>query len=327
VLANDRAVGLPDVPDLPADERPVTVAPDGAVAGLTADGVYLPLQAGESVQGVLYARPLAGAREFGADEVRLLVATANLAAAYLERLRLERAASRTEALQESDRLKTTLISSVSHELKTPLAAVTARVTGLLEEDGTADPARVREELAEVDADLGRLHASISDLLDLSRLESDSWRPRPEPCDLADILGTVASRVPSADRARVVFEVAADLPQVRVDFAQWVRVVHNVVENGLLYSPKDSPVRISARELGDTVTMWVEDSGRGVPDVEKPRVFEKFYRGVAATDAPSGTGLGLAIAREIVRTHGGRIWVEDVDPHGARFAIALPLEAE
>jgi two-component system sensor histidine kinase KdpD len=325
VLANDKAIGLPEVPDLPSDERPATVASDEAVAGLSADGVYLPLQAGEAVHGVLYARPLAGGRGFGPDELRLLVATANLVAAYLERRRLGRAAARTEALQESDRLKTTLVSSVSHELKTPLAAVTARITGLLEEDGTSDPVRVREELTEVDADLGRLHASIGDLLDLSRLESDSWRPRPEPCDLADILGTVGSRIPSSDRGRVVFEVAPDLPQICVDFAQWVRVLHNIAENALLYSPPGSTVRVSARELGDTVTMWVEDSGPGVPDDEKPHVFEKFYRGAAAADAPAGTGLGLAIAREIVRTHGGRIWVEDVEPRGARFAVALPRE--
>jgi signal transduction histidine kinase len=118
-------------------------------------------------------------------------------------------------------------------------------------------------------------------------------------------------------------VAPDLPQICVDFAQWVRVLHNIAENALLYSPPGSTVRVSARELGDTITMWVEDSGPGVPDDEKPHVFEKFYRGAVAADAPAGTGLGLAIAREIVRTHGGRIWVEDVEPRGARFVVALP----
>lgn len=326
VAANDKAVGLPEVPDLPADERPVSVGAADAVAGVTADGVFLPLQASEGVEGVLYARPLAGSGGFGADELRLLVAVANLSAAFLERQRLADEASRTVALRESDRLKSTLVSSVSHELKTPLAAVTARVTGLLEEGAGADPERVADELREVEGDLGRLNASIGDLLDLSRLESDAWRPKPEPYDLTEILGTVMSRVPAREHARVVFAVPDDLPQIAVDFAQWVRVLHNLMENALAYSG-EAPVSVSARVLGDSVVIMVQDAGPGVSDEEKPRVFDKFYRGAASTSAPSGTGLGLAIAREIVRSHGGRIWVEDVDGGGARFAVALPRKIE
>jgi two-component system sensor histidine kinase KdpD len=323
VVRNDKAVGLPEVPGLPADERPVSVEVGEAVAGVIADAVYLPLQAAEDVEGVLCARPLAGGGGFGADELRLLVAVANLAAAFLERQRLEQAASQTVALHESDRLKSTLISSVSHELKTPLAAVTARVTGLLEEGASADPSRVRAELLEVETDLGRLNGSIGDLLDLSRLESDAWRAKPDDYDLSEILGTVMSRLPSAQHGRVVFGVPRDLPQIRVDFAQWARVLHNLVENALAYSPDDAPVRVTAKLLGDSVVTCVEDEGPGVPDEEKQRVFEKFYRGAASESAPSGTGLGLAIAREIVRSNGGRIWVEDVVPNGARFAISLP----
>lgn len=325
VVRNDKAVGLPEVPDLPIDERPMSVGPADAVEGVTADAVYLPLQAAEEIEGVLCARPLGGGGGFGGDELRLLVAIANLAAAFLERQRLEQAASQTVALHESDRLKSTLISSVSHELKTPLAAVTARVTGLLEEGASADPSRVRAELLEVETDLGRLNGSIGDLLDLSRLESDAWRPKPEDYDLSEILGTVMSRIPTAQAGRVVFGVPRDLPQIQVDFAQWARVLHNLVENALAYSPDGTPVRVSAKLLGDSVLICVEDEGSGVPDEEKQRVFEKFYRGSASGSAPSGTGLGLAIAREIVRSHGGRIWVEDVAPNGARFAIALPVK--
>ncbi|MDO8916201.1 MAG: DUF4118 domain-containing protein [Coriobacteriia bacterium] len=322
VVRNNRAVGLPEVPDLPTDERPVSVGAAEAVDGVTADAVYLPLQAAEDVEGALCARPLAGSVGFGVDELRLLVAVANLAAAFLERQRLEQAASQTIALHESDRLKSTLISSVSHELKTPLAAVTARVTGLLEEGVSADPTRVRTELLEVEADLGRLNASIGDLLDLSRLESDAWRPRPDDYDLSEILGTVMSRLPSAQHGRVVFDMPRDLPQIRVDFAQWARVLHNLVENALAYSSGDAPVRVTAKLIADSVVMCVEDEGPGVLDEEKQRVFEKFYRGAASGSAPSGTGLGLAIAREIVRSNGGRIWVEDVVPTGARFAVSV-----
>jgi two-component system sensor histidine kinase KdpD len=297
------------------------------VEGVTADGVYLPLQSTDTVEGVLYARPLAGAGGFGADELRLLVAVANLASAYLERQRLGKDAAQTAALHESDRLKSTLVSSVSHELKTPLAAVTARVTGLLEEGSAVQPQRVHAELLEVEADLGRLNTSIGDLLDLSRLESDAWRPKMDRYDLSEILGTVMSRVPSAEHDRVVFEVPEDLPPIRVDFAQWARVLHNLLENALAYSAPGSRVRVCAKVLGDSVVTWVEDMGPGVADDEKQRVFDKFYRGAASASVPSGTGLGLAIAREIVRSHGGRLWVEDVEPQGARFAVAVPASIE
>lgn len=327
VLRNDKAVGLPDVPDLPAGDRPVSVGPADAVEGVVADGVYLPVQASERLEGVLYARPLRGASGFAADDLRLLVAVANLAAGFLERRALESEASRVSALRESDRLKSTLLSSVSHELKTPLAAVTARVTGLLEDDEVLEPERVRAELNAVTSDLGRLNASIGDLLDFSRLETDAWRPVPDVFDMADILGTVATRVSAEQRGRVSFEVPRELPTVCVDFGQLSRALYNLVENALVYSPPGAPVRVTARALGGEVITCVEDRGPGVPDAEKGRVFEKFYRGSAAGGVPSGTGLGLAIAAEIVRANHGRVWVEDVEGGGARFAIALPTAGE
>jgi two-component system sensor histidine kinase KdpD len=257
----------------------------------------------------------------------LLAAVANLAASSIERQYLEEQASHAEALREADRLKSTLVSSVSHELKTPLAAATARVTGLIEEGDGCDAARVQEELADIAEDLDRLNDSIGDLLDFSRLESDAWEPRFELYDLPDILGTVLARLSTAQRNRLRFELAEDLPELRADFAQLARALSNLVENALLYSPGTSIVIVGARVLDRALELWVEDRGPGVPGSEKPYVFEKFYRGGVSTTVPSGTGLGLAITREIVRTHGGTIRVEDADPHGARFVMTIPIETE
>ena len=248
-------------------------------------------------------------------------------AASLERQRLEADAAHAEALREADRLKSTLVSSVSHELKTPLAAATARVTGLVEEGESCDAARVREELVAVAEDLSRLNDSIGDLLDLSRLESDAWQPRFEPHDVRDILGTVLSRLPAAQRDRIRFDLSEDLPEVLADHAQLARALSNLVENALVYSPADGEVTVGTRSHGDTVSLWVEDAGPGVPDAEKLRVFEKFYRGAASAGVPSGTGLGLAITREIVRTHDGTLRVEDADPQGARFVLTIPIAHE
>jgi two-component system, OmpR family, sensor histidine kinase KdpD len=322
VMRNDKAVGLPHLSEIPADERPISV--EHAEAGGMADpnSVYLPLQSGLGIEGVLAALPRQGG--FDADEVRLLIAMGTLAASFFERQRLQDGAARADALRETDRLKSNLVSSVSHEFKTPLSAVTARVTGLLEEGADADAARVREELEAMEEDLGRLNASIGDLLDLSRLETDSWRPTPESYEVSEILGTVLSRLRARQRSRVAFRLADDLPAVHVDFAQLVRALLNIVENALTYSPPGSPVEVGARQVGDDVQVWVRDEGPGVPIEERASVFDKFFRGSAASSVPSGTGLGLAITREIVRNHGGRLWVEDAPPTGARFVVSLPV---
>jgi two-component system sensor histidine kinase KdpD len=322
VTASDKAIAVPPARGTSSIPRPVSVGQSEAVAGVKADAPYLPLQTADGLEGVLYARP-ASPDGFTDDEIGLLVAVSNLAAAFLERRKLEEGAALAAAERESDRLKATIVSSVSHELKTPLAAVTARVTGLLEGDEAGDPERVASELAAVSEDLGRLDASIRDLVDVSRLESDAWRPQPADYDVGEILGTVASKVPTSRRERLRFDVPEGLPSVSVDFNQMARALANVIDNALLYSPEGTPVTVSARRTGSEVHVAVSDAGPGVPDDEKEHVFEKFYRGSSGAGAPMGTGLGLAITREIVRSHGGRVWVEDAPPRGARYVIALP----
>lgn len=326
VLRTSKAVGMPPVEGVPYDLRLVSVGAADAIPGVVADGMFLPLQTSTGLEGVLFAEP-AEPHGPSADDERLLAAVANLAASSLERQRLEGEAAHAEVLREADRLKTTLVSSVSHELKTPLAAATARVTGLVEEGTGCDAARVHDELIAVAEDLERLNDSIGDLLDLSRLESDAWRPRFEEHDLRDVLGTVLSRLTPVQRDRVDFDLSSDLPEIRVDFSQLARALSNLVENALVYSPADSKVVVGARRSRHGVELWVADSGPGVPDSEKLRVFDKFHRGAASASAPSGTGLGLAIAQEIVRTHHGALWVEDVRPRGARFVLTIPSAEE
>jgi len=326
VLRTSKAIGMPPFEGIPYDLRLVSVGASDAIPGVVADGMFLPLQTATGLEGVLFAGP---SKPDGpsADDERLLAAVANLAAASLARQRLEGEAAHASALREADRLKTTLVSSVSHELKTPLAAATARVTGLVEEGECGNPARIHEELTEVAEDLSRLNDSIGALLDLSRLESDAWQPHFEGHDVRDVLGTVLARVSAAQRARVHFDFAPELPDVRADFAQLARALSNLVENALAYSPAGSTVTVGARPHPDGVELWVADEGPGVPDYDKSRVFEKFYRGSGSATVPSGTGLGLAIAGEIVRTHDGALWVEDVSPRGARFVLTIPSAEE
>jgi len=319
-----KAIGLPSHQGSAAESRdwPISVGHLEAGARVVRPDLYLPLQTSTRQSGVLYVGERIDGRPYGYPEVRPVVALANQVSVFLERQHLQSVGRQADALREADRMKSTLVSAVSHELKTPLSSLTATVTGLLEGDLPWNEARARQELKAIEQDLVRLGSSINSLLDLSRLEASEWRPSMECYEFGEILGTALSKLPPGHRARVSVTLREDLPMIRVDFDQWVRVLEHLLGNALVYSGPDSPVRVGASATSTEVRMWVEDEGPGIPSEERERVFGKFYRGKSAATA-SGTGIGLAITSEIVRFHGGRIWTEDVMPHGARFVIALP----
>jgi len=300
---------------LEASPATVTAAGDG--------GLYVPVRSPSGVSGVLTVQARTNGRRYSAGDARLVTSLSNLVGAFLEREQLQAAATKAAAEREADRLKSTLLSSVSHELKTPLAALTATVSNLLESDVDWDEQSVRDELRAIVADVARLNNSIGALLELSRLEAHAWEPRCELYELSEIVAAGIDTLPAHLRERVRLDMPEDAPVVDVDFVQLTRAIQNLLENALLYA-HESPVTIGARGWNQGVRLWVEDQGPGVPPDEHEAVFEKFYRGQrTGGHAPSGTGLGLAIAREIVRSHGGTIRVEDVVPHGARFVITLP----
>jgi len=235
----------------------------------------------------------------------------------------EQKIAQADAIREADRLKTIFVSSISHELKTPLSSVMATVTNLLEKDLKWDEAAVNRELTAVKTDLDKLNNSIGSLIDLSRLESAVWRPQKNWFGLGEIIGTTLSRLADKQSSRIVFLLPEDLPEIKVDFDQISRALQNILENALIYSGKELPVKIAAESKGLEVMISIEDQGPGVSDEERVKIFDKFYRGSSASAWPSGTGLGLAIANEIIRSHGGSLWVEKVLPHGAKFIIVLP----
>jgi two-component system sensor histidine kinase KdpD len=297
------------------DAAPLTAAGDG--------GLYVPVHSPSGVSGVLTVQARASGRAYSAGDRRLVTALSNLVGAFLERDRLQSVATKAAAEREADRLKSSLLSSVSHELKTPLAALTATVSNLLESDVDWDEQSVRDELRAIVADVARLNGSINALLELSRLEAHAWEPRRELYELSDIVAAGVDTLPAHLRERVRLDMPEESPVVNVDFVQLTRALQNLLENALLYAD-ESPVTIGARGWNQGVRLWVEDQGPGVPADEHEAVFEKFYRGQrTGGSAPSGTGLGLAISREIVRSHGGSIRIEDVATHGARFVITLP----
>jgi len=321
-------------PDPGVAERARQAVSDGSAAGAQTDasaaapaagdgGLYVPVRSPSGVSGVLTVQARANGRAYSAGDARLVTSLSNLVGAFLEREKLQAVATKAAAGREADQLKSSLLSSVSHELKTPLAALTATVSNLLESDVDWDEQSVRDELRAIVGDVARLNSSIGALLELSRLEAHAWEPRRELYELSEIVVAGIDTLPAHLRQRVRVDMPDESPVVTVDFVQLTRALQNLLENALLYAD-ESPVTIGARGWNEGVRLWVEDQGPGVPADEHEAVFEKFYRGRrTGGHAPSGTGLGLAITREIVRSHHGAIRVEDVVPHGARFVMTLP----
>ncbi len=294
--------------------------------GRRAPVVYLPMRVGDEVIGVLRVAGRVDARAVTDDELRLLQAFADQAALAADRARLLHEAAQAEALQEASRLKSALLAAVSHDLRTPLAAIKASVSSLLQPGMRWEPETQRELLAAVNEETDRLTRLVSDLLDLSRIEGGALRPELDWYDVAELVETVVARMePVTGAHRLEVEVASDTGAARLDYVQIGQVIANLIENAAKYAPVGTAIRVGARRLGGTIEVSVTDQGPGIPPTERERVFEKFYRAPHAGRA-AGTGLGLAICKGLVEAHGGRIWVEDAPTGGARFVFTLPVPA-
>jgi PAS domain S-box-containing protein len=233
---------------------------------------------------------------------------------------------RVEALAEADRLKSTLLSVVSHDLRTPLAIIKASTANLRRRlEGARVPDDTAEIVTEIEEEADRLNALVSNLLDLSRLQAGAWEPSREWNDLSDILGTVLARLDDREAARVRVHFPVELPMVYVDGVQIGQVLWNLLDNALKYSPDGSAVEIGAVCEGQSIRVTVSDSGPGVAGAERERIFTPFYRSARPRETGAGvrgSGLGLAICRGLVEAHGGCIWVENRSPTGAMFQFTL-----
>jgi two-component system sensor histidine kinase KdpD len=257
----------------------------------------------------------------------LAVSISQLLAVFMSHKRAVEVAARVQGAQEAARVKAVIVSAVSHELKTPLAAAIAGVTDLESEDVTRGSDDARMMLHRVTENLERLENAIADLLDLSRLQADEWMPQPELYEAGEILGDVVEAVPTELRERLVFRVSSSpAPEVYVDFAQISRALRAVLDNAVTYSPA-GPIVLGAERRDDRTLVWIEDRGPGVSDDDKPFVFDRAYRGEAGVGHPGGTGLGLTIARDLVEANAGRLRVEDAEPKGTRILVDLPASAD
>lgn len=297
-----------------------------ALAGVGTDtlpgagALCAPLIVGPSRLGVLALVP----REVGslsADQRALLDVFCRQTAAALERARLAQDAKRAELRARTEEMRSSLLSAVSHDLRTPLASITGAATSL--RDDTALDAATRGELVDsIVEEAERLERLVANLLDMTRLESGAVALKRDWVPLDEMVGSALTRLEVRLGARrVTVAIGPEVPLVLVDPVLFEQVFVNLLENAVKYTPERSPIEVTARTEGDRIVIEVRDHGLGLPRGAEERVFEKFYRGSHA--GISGAGLGLPICKGIVEAHGGTLRAESRREGGATFRIALP----
>ena len=284
----------------------------------------VPMRSGEHVVGALVVVAGGpGSSGFGEAERRVLATFANQAALAVEQGQQEEQRNRALALQETDRLRTALLNSVSHDLRTPLASIKASASSLLDREVRWSDAERDEFLATINTEADRLTRLVHNLLDMSRIEAGALDPRLVESSVTEVVGPVLRRARAASRQRVDVDVPEELPPVLVDPVRLDQVLTNLLDNARGYAAA-SPVQVVARRAGDSVELRVVDHGPGIPGPERERVFDQFYRLKGGGRRPEGTGMGLAICRGIVEAHGGSLRVETTPGGGASFVLTLPV---
>src|SRR5262249_8787655 len=208
-------------------------------------------------------------------------------------------------LAEADKLRVAMLSSLSHDLRTPLASILGAATTLLANLGLCDVDRTKEMLRTVREEAERLDRFVGNLLDMSRLEAGALGAKPEPVDIADVLAAATARLKRPlSGHRVTEAIAPGLPFVRADPLLLAQALVNVLDNAAKYSTAGSGIRLHANSDGDRITVTVEDEGSGIPPADLPHVFDKFHRVRKSDRKIAGTGLGLSVARGFVESFGG-----------------------
>jgi two-component system sensor histidine kinase KdpD len=288
----------------------------------SAEGMHLPLLAGERAVGVLSVRFRDGI-PLSASQRDLLEAFVRQIALVIDRQRLRDAEQRAKMVEESERLSRTLLNSISHEIRTPIAAISTAAANLgsARNDGhTEVPWAMVDEIQEATRRLNRL---VGNLLNMTRLESGHVKPKLDWCDVLDLVHvTVKDIEKELGRHAVKVDLAAGLPLVRVDFVLMQQVLTNLLLNAAVHTPPGTVVQVRANAQNESLILSVTDNGPGLPAEAFPYIFDKFYRAPAAP--AGGTGLGLAIVKGFVEAQGGHVEAANQAQGGACFRIYLPL---
>lgn len=282
--------------------------------------VVIPVRLGGHVIGSLAVRG-------GALSDTALQALSNLVAIALEKVRSQEAANRAEAARQSEELKSTLLDSIAHEFKTPLTSIKAAATALLSTP-TPNQDEQRELLTVVDEEADRLGRLVTEAIQMARIEAGKVKLNAALCSVASLIQGILQQMKSVLEGRSIrVSIADDMPLIIADEELMGLAIRQLLDNAVKYSPPGSPIAIGAEKGEGSVIISVSDQGPGIPEREQSRIFQKFYRRTDTHRHVTGSGMGLAISLEIVRAHGGEIWVESVPGQGSKFCISVPCVSE
>ncbi|HMA33407.1 MAG TPA: ATP-binding protein [Chloroflexia bacterium] len=283
-----------------------------------------PLRTAEQGWGVLGVTAGGRRRPFTRAEQTVLVTLAEQVALALDRLALREEAERAEVLERTDELKSALLHTVSHDLRTPLASIKATATSLLDPAITWDSATQRLFIQAIDTECDRLTHLVSDLLEMSRIEGGALQLTRDWYAIGEVIETVRERLAGrlADHPLAV-DAPADLPLVPLDFVKIDAVLTNLLENAIKYTPPGTPILVRAVAWAGVLAVTVADQGPGVAPQHLAHLFDKFYR-AGGRSSPQGSGLGLAIVKGMVEAHGGTISARSSAGQGLTITFTLPL---
>jgi len=299
-------------------------APSGETIPDTHAAVVLPILLQEREVGSIRVLT-APDRLLGASERRLFELLARQAALVVERARLAMQAAAAQALEQADRLKSSLLSSVSHDLRTPLVAIIGNATALRSDDVPLNSAEGQHMLDTIISEAERLNRLVGNLLNMSRIESGALQMTRAWDDIGNILGGVLARMrPQLQDRAVRVIIPPETPMVWVNAALIDQVLTNLLDNAIKYTPDQTPIQFEIDIHATELLVHVIDDGPGIAADALPYIFDKFFRVIGPERHADGTGLGLAICKGIVEAHGGRIWAENRAHGGAEFVFTVPL---
>jgi two-component system sensor histidine kinase KdpD len=262
------------------------------------------------------------------EDSRLFDALSDQAAVAIDRVNLAKDIDRARLAEETDRLRSALLTSISHDLRTPLASILGSATSLVSHGREFDDSVQASLLRTIQEEAERLNRFIGNLLDMTRLESGPLKPQSGPVDLSDIVGATLQRAGKIlGEHEVDIDLEAGLPMLDVDMVLMEQVLFNLFDNAAKYAPPHSLITIAARRENGSVAIRVLDEGEGIPEADLDRIFDKFYRVHRSDRQRAGTGLGLAICRGFIEAMGGSITAANrIERRGAAFTIKLPALA-
>jgi two-component system sensor histidine kinase KdpD len=291
--------------------------------------LFLPIHTGRGAVGVVGLDSDRPGPLLSPDQRRLLDALADQAALAIERINLAEDVDRARLSAETERMRSALLTSISHDLRTPLAAILGSATSLKGYRQALDDRAQQELVGTIQEEAERLNRFIANLLDMTRLESGAIAPHADLVDLTDVVGSALERARAVLAAhRVEIAIAPDVPLLRLDPVLFEQVLFNLLDNAAKYAPPATTIGIGAHRADGRVLIQVRDEGDGIPSTDLERIFDKFYRVQVADRKRAGTGLGLAICRGFVAAMGGTISAGNrTDRRGAVFTISLPVAVE